>query len=62
MVTSRTPRTDFQLKRYYDDATGERKEYVEARFARQLERELNQRNEQVLNLKAEIKALESRIQ
>jgi hypothetical protein len=35
-----TPRTDDQSVRYYDDATGTRIEYVAARFARQLEREL----------------------
>lgn len=37
---SDTPRTDDQSVRYYDDATGTRIEYVAARFARQLEREL----------------------
>ena len=37
---SKTPRTDDQSVRYYDDATGTRIEYVAARFARQLEREL----------------------
>ncbi len=40
---SDTPRTDDQSVRYYDDATGMRIEYVAARFARQLERELTQR-------------------
>jgi len=38
-----TPRTDDQSVRYYNDATGTRIEYVAARFARQLERELTQR-------------------
>lgn len=41
---SKTPRTDDQSVRYYDDATGTRIEYVAARFARQLELELAQRN------------------
>lgn len=41
---NKTPRTDAQVSRYYDDATGERVEYVPARFCRQLERELGQRN------------------
>jgi uroporphyrinogen-III decarboxylase len=44
---SNTPRTDFQTKRYYDDAKGERVEYIPSRFARQLERELNQRNAEI---------------
>tara|TARA_R110002126_G_scaffold276180_1_gene421718 strand:- start:179 stop:529 length:351 start_codon:yes stop_codon:yes gene_type:complete len=35
-----TPRTDAQSVRYYNDATGNRDEYVKARFVRQLEREL----------------------
>ena len=38
-----TPRTDDQSVRYYDDATGTRIKYVAAKFARQLERELAQR-------------------
>lgn len=38
-----TPRTNDQSVRYYDDATGTRIEYVASRFARQLERELTQR-------------------
>jgi hypothetical protein len=40
---SKTPRTDDQLVRYYDDAKGIRVEYVSSRFSRQLERELAQR-------------------
>ena len=35
-----TPRTDSQAVRYYDDASGNRVEYIPSRFARQLEREL----------------------
>ena len=42
---SKTPRTDDQVARYYDDATGRRIEYVPASFARQLERELGQCND-----------------
>jgi hypothetical protein len=42
-----TPRTNDQSVRYYDDATGRRIEYVAARFARQLERELTQREHQL---------------
>jgi hypothetical protein len=48
---SDTPRTDDQSVRYYDDATGTRIEYVAARFARQLERELTamtQRRDELL--------------
>jgi flagellar biosynthesis regulator FlaF len=40
-----TPRTDDQSVRYYNDATGTRIEYVSARFARQLERELTEARE-----------------
>jgi len=43
MNNTPTPRTDDQSVRYYDDATGTRIEYVAARFARQIERELTQR-------------------
>jgi hypothetical protein len=43
---SDTSRTDDQISRYYDDATGRRIEYVPARFARQLERELAEMEEQ----------------
>ena len=39
-MNTETPRTDAQSVRYYNDATGNRDEYVKARFARQLEREL----------------------
>jgi len=35
-----TPRTDNQAVRYYDDASGNRVEYIPSRFGRQLEREL----------------------
>jgi hypothetical protein len=35
-----TPRTDSQAVRYYDDASGNRVEYIPSRFGRQLEREL----------------------
>jgi hypothetical protein len=41
-MSTDTPRTDDQSVRYYDDATGERIEYVSSRFARQLERERDQ--------------------
>ena len=37
-----TPRTDSQAVRYYDDASGNRVEYIPSRFGRQLERELAQ--------------------
>lgn len=49
---SHTPRTDAQSFRYYNDATGNRDEYVKARFARQLERELNEVTKQRDKLKS----------
>jgi hypothetical protein len=48
---SDTPRTDDQSTRFYNDATGARDEYVKARFARQLERELNAANAEIQELK-----------
>jgi hypothetical protein len=41
---SNTPRTDSQAVRYYDDASGNRVEYIPSRFGRQLERELAEAN------------------
>jgi hypothetical protein len=41
-----TPRTDNQAVRYYDDASGNRVEYIPSRFGRQLERELAQLTKQ----------------
>jgi chromosome segregation ATPase len=49
-----TPRTNDQSVRYYDDATGTRIEYVASRFARQLERELTQRERQLAEARNEI--------
>jgi len=51
---SATPRTDDQVSRYYDDATGTRIEYVPARFARQLERELDGSQEENKKLRQEL--------
>ena len=53
---SDTPRTDAQSFRYYNDATGNRDEYVKARFARQLERELNALTSERNNLNASLTA------
>lgn len=53
---SDTPRTDAQSLRYYNDATGNRDEYVKARFARQLERELNEVTSERNNLNASLTA------
>ena len=53
---SDTPRTDAQSFRYYNDATGNRDEYVKARFARQLERELNDLTSERNNLNASLTA------
>ena len=53
---SDTPRTDAQSRRYYNDATGNRDEYVKARFARQLERELNEVKSERNNLNASLTA------
>jgi len=50
MNQSDTPRTDDQSVRYYDDATGTRIEYVAARFARQLERELTAARQEIKDL------------
>jgi len=51
---SNTPRTDDQVSRYYDDATGRRIEYVPAKFARQLEREVIQRERELAEAREEI--------
>jgi predicted ATP-dependent endonuclease of OLD family len=61
MSESDTPRTDDQSVRYYDDATGTRIEYVAARFARQLERELSGAVERRQNLTDENIRLKSEL-
>jgi hypothetical protein len=45
-----TPRTDNQAVRYYDDASGNKIEYIPSPFARQLERELVKLTKQRNNL------------
>ena len=43
-------------RRYYNDATGNREEYVKARFARRLEREINEVTSERNNLNASLTA------
>ena len=56
---SKTPRTDDQSVRYYDDATGTRIKYVAAKFACQLERELAQRERERDEYKAALQSADN---